>query len=140
MADPITFSKTPIYVYSGSAFVQIPGTKTVNRAGNAGDIIETTNHNSGVYREYVVSPMIDPGELTFTVQYTPSNPIHKYLYERRQNAGTGSIMDIWRLDFSDGSKQSFSGSLTKADIKADDANGILTCDFAVKLSGASVAS
>lgn len=133
MADTATYALTPIAIYSGSAFVNIPGVTKVGGPSIEKGEIEITTMNSQGYREYISEPLANPGTFDFSLNFTPSNTVHKYLM--KQATTTGS-MNQWQINFADGVVYSFSGSLSKFGIKADNpASSVLSADASVKITG-----
>ena len=129
-----TYALTPLSVWSGSAFVVIPGVTSIGGPNVEKETVEVTDMNSVGYKEYMVSPLADAGELEFSLNYTPSNAIHKYLFGH--SVATGSIVDIWKMNFADNTSASFSGSMMSFGIKADNpASSVLTADLKVKITG-----
>jgi hypothetical protein len=128
----ITFALTKLQVMSGS-FVDVPNVTSIGGPNISRDEIEVTNMNSINYREYVGAPLADPGVLDFSLNYVPSNAIHKYLIERASESGS---LDSWKLKFSDGTDMEFSGSMLSFSITSENpASNVLTAEASVRLSG-----
>jgi predicted secreted protein len=66
---------------SPETFVKIAEVKGVAGPGGARDILDVTNMDSvGSFREYIAG-LGDPGEVTFSVNYIPSEVTHGYLLD-----------------------------------------------------------
>ena len=132
------YSITPLYIYSGSAFVLIPGVVDCGGPKLSKSTIETTDMNSVSYKTFIAAPLADPGTLDFSLNFAPSDPVHRYMIQRASTLLTGSAMfDIFRMNFNDGTQYAFSASFTKFDVKAGKADStVLAADVSVKLSGA----
>lgn len=134
MASTAIYSKTNLYIYSGSATHEIANVTNIGGPNFSKPEIDVTNMSSTA-KEYKAAALSDPGTLTFGLQYNPTNGIHSYLVSQAANQGTTT--DSFKIAFSDGSNWRFSGSLLEFNITADDpSQGILTADCSVRLSGA----
>jgi hypothetical protein len=131
------YSLTPIHIYSGSAFVVIPGVTDVGGPKLSKATIDVTTMNSVNYKDFVAAPLADPGTLDFSINFAPSDPVHKFIAKRASTLSTGSAMyDIFQMKFNDGTNYEFSGSFTKFDVKAGKPEStVLQADLSVKISG-----
>ena len=127
------YSITKLFVMSGS-FTEIPGITSISGPSISRGEIEVSNMNSVGFRDYKASALADPGTLSFTCQFNPSNTLHKMLLNR---VATGSVIDTWQLTFSDNTSYQFSGSMQDFSVKADNpADGILMGDAKIRVTGA----
>lgn len=127
------YAVTKLHIYSGSAFVNVPNVTTIGGPNISADSIEITSMDSVNFKEFVASPLKDPGTLDFNVNYVPSNAVHKFLVQ--QASATGSS-NQWRTIFSDGTTFEFSGSLISWEISSDNpASQVLTANASVQISG-----
>lgn len=128
-----TYAITKLGIYSGSAFVNVPNVTTIGGPNISSDTIEITSMDSVNFKEFVASPLKDPGTLDFSVNYIPSNAVHKFLV---QQASTTGSTNQWQTTFSDGTKFEFSGSLIGWEISSDNpASQVLTANASVQISG-----
>lgn len=128
-----TYAITKLHVFSGSAYVNIPNITTLGGPNISSDSIEITSMDSVNFKEFVASPLKDPGTLDFSVNYIPSNAIHKFLV---QQASVTSSMNQWKMIFSDNTQFEFSGSLISWEISSDNpASQVLTANASVQISG-----
>jgi len=128
-----TYAVTKLHVYSGSAFVNVPNVTTIGGPNISADTIEITSMDSVNFKEYVASPLKDPGTLDFNVNYVPTNAVHKFLVQQASTTGSNNQ---WRTIFSDGTTFEFSGSLISWEISSDNpASQVLTANASVQISG-----
>ena len=133
MASTAIYSKTNLYIYSGSAETEIANVTNIGGPNFSKPEIDITNMSS-TSKEYKAAALSDPGTLTFGLQYNPSNATHAYIVSQSANQGTSE--DRFKIKFSDGTNWRFSGSFLEFNITADDpSQGILTADCSVRLSG-----
>lgn len=128
-----TYATTKVSVFSGSAFVNVPNVLSVGGPQFEAETIEITSMDSVNFKEYVASPLKDPGTLEFSVNYVPSNTTHRFLVE---HASTTGVPDLWKLTFADGTTPQFTGSIVGWNIKSDNpATSVVVADVKVKISG-----
>lgn len=94
------------------------------------DMIEVTNHDSTQgFKEYI-GGLLEGGEVTFSINYQPSNTVHigvraDLLNRTRRN---------YQVVFPGAAAWAFTGYLTKFDETASEKDR-LTADCAIKISG-----
>lgn len=133
MASTAIYSKTNLFVLSGSTAAEIPNVTNIGGPNFSKPEIDITNMSSTA-KEYKAAALSDPGTLTFGLQYNPGSTVHQYIVSQSANQGTGT--DYFSIKFSDGTSWRFSGSFLEFNITADDpSQGILTADCSVRLSG-----
>jgi len=110
----------------------ISGIKDITLSGLECDAIDVTDMDStGRRREYVPG-LIEPGEITFTVNFEDG------LYDTvldKMGGGTAAAAETWTVTFPDDSTYACSGFLSKAG-SATPHDGGITFDMTIKLSGA----
>lgn len=133
--SPAVFSKTSLFINNGSSYIPIYGITSIGAPSFTRTEIDVSHMNSLNAKEYKAGALYDPGTLTFSLQYNPSNVTHSLLVN---HASTGSApVDLWKITYSDGTCWGFSGSLLSFTTKADNpAAGILQSDVSVRITGA----
>lgn len=133
MASTSTYALTKVHIFSGSAFINVPNVISVGGPNIEAETIEITSMDSVNFREYVASPLKNPGALEFSINYVPSDATHRFLV--RQASTTGSL-NQFKTIFADGTTFEFSGSFTAFSIKSDNpASNVLVADAKVQISG-----
>lgn len=133
MASTAIYSKTLLYIKSGSATAEIPNVTNIGGPNFSKPEIDITNMSS-TSKEYKAAALSDPGTLTFGIQYNPGSNVHQYIVSQSANQGTAN--DLFAIKFSDNTLWNFTGSLLEFNITADDpSQGVLTADCSVRLSG-----
>lgn len=128
------YSKTNLYIRSGSSEIEIPNVTNIGGPNFTKQEIEVTTMSSTA-KEYKAAALSDAGTLTFGLQYNPSDATHAYIVSQSANQGTST--DLFKIKFSDGTNWRFSGSLLEFNITADNpSQGVLTSNCSVRLSGA----
>lgn len=116
-------------------FTTVAMVKSITGPTLQGEDIDITNQDSpGGFREFI-NGLIDPGELSFEINYDPGDATH--------DAATGLLGDLtsrsvinWELIFPDtgSTKWTFSGSVKsfEANIPVDD---VLSASITIKITG-----
>lgn len=134
MSSPAIYSKTQLYVLSASAETAIPGITNIGGPNFSKAEIDVSNFDSTA-KEYKAANLSDPGTLAVSLQYAPTNVVHAYMVS--QSYTQGAATDVFKIKFSDGTNWRFSGSFLSFNITAaDPAQGILTAEASVRLTGA----
>lgn len=139
MASSAIYSVTKLYYSTGSAASgsEVIGITDINGPSLSKGEIDVSNMDSVGFRDFKPSYLGDPGTVSFDCQWVPTNTVHKALANRIGN--TGSLVDLWRMTFSDGTNYDFSGSVQELSIKATNpADGVLMASCKVRLTGAIV--
>jgi hypothetical protein len=132
--SPAIYSLTTLEVKITGSYHAIQGVTNIGGPNFSKAEIDVT-HMGSTAKEYKAAALSDAGTLTFGLQYAPTNFVHSYIVS--QSAMAGGATDIFRMTFSDASKWGFSGSFLEFNLNADDpAQGILTADCSVRLTGA----
>lgn len=132
--SPAIYSKTQLYIKSGSAEAYINGVTNIGGPNFSKAEIDVTHMGSSA-KEYKAAALSDPGTLTFGLQFNPTDATHVYL--RDQAYTQGASADLFKILFYDGTNWRFTGSLLSLNITAQDpSQGILTAEASVRLSGA----
>jgi predicted secreted protein len=115
--------------------LKIGEVKSIGGPSFSSDTNDVTSHSSpGAWREFIAS-LIDPGDLSFDINFVPTNATH--------NASTGLLADFqnrvrrnFKIVFPDGGSTtwSFQGIITGFNMNApiDDA---LTASVTIKITG-----
>jgi hypothetical protein len=134
MASTAIYSKTLLYVRSGSVSKLIPNITNIGGPNFAKGEIDVTNMDSTA-KEYKAAALSDAGTLTFGLQYTPTDTVHQYVVN--QCATQGTTNDLFKIVFSDGTNWRFSGSFLTFNLtSADPSAGVLTADASIRISDA----
>jgi predicted secreted protein len=92
--------------------------------------VEATNHGSASnYREYLAG-LVEPGEISFKINYISGNTQHEAL----QTALTTRAVSLFRVEWPDGDEVGFSGLVTKF-AKAAPMEDMLAMDVTIKITG-----
>jgi len=121
--------------FGSTVFVTIAEVKSMDGPGMKGDTIDVTTHSSaasGAWREKI-SSLLDPGEVSFTINLVPSLAAHKSLL----SDFTTRTKTNFQMVFPDGGSTtwSFTGYITQFGAKAE-VDGVLEADMTVTLTGA----
>lgn len=117
-------------------FDTIAEVRTLQISGTSVERIDVTNHGStGGYREFL-SGLKDPGEVTFTINYVPTEGTH--------DAQTGLLAELsggttrnYKVVWPDISNTTWSfAALVTGFTPSAPADGALTADVTLKISGA----
>src|SRR5512139_2097300 len=97
------------------------------------DTIDMTNHSSPDARKEFLMSLIDSGEISFPINFIPTDPTHD------DTTGIQKIMNDraiwnWQMLFPDTSTVTFAAAVTAFGIKAPVA-GKLSADVTLKISG-----
>ena len=136
MSSTAIYSKTLVYILSGSAEALIPNVTNVGGPNFTKAEIDVTSMEDTA-KTYKAAALSDAGQLTLGLQFVPTNATHNYIVGQCANVGTTS--DLFKIKFSDGTNWRFTGSFLTFNItNADPAQGINTAEASVRLSGAVV--
>lgn len=117
---------------STGSYAEIPSVKSISGPNIEGSDIEVTHQQSQRYKEYKKSPLSDPGTIDFTVDFNPSNAVHKLIFQNA-NSTASILMDE---TFADGTKYGMTGSFTSIAISSENpADSVLSADISYKISG-----
>ena len=134
MSSTAIYSKTLVYILTGSAETLIPNVTNVGGPNFTKAEIDVTSMESTA-KEYKAAALSDAGTMTLGIQFVPTNATHDYIVKQAANQGTTS--DLFKIKFSDGTNWRFTGSFLSFNItNADPAQGINTAEASLRLSGA----
>lgn len=116
-------------------FTTIAEVKSIGGPSFASDTIDVTSHDSpGAYREFIAS-LIDPGELSFDINFVPTDATH--------NVSTGLLRDFqnrirrnYKIVFPDTSATTWNlqGIVTAVQINAP-TDDVLSASITIKITG-----
>ena len=120
--------------FGSGVFVTVAEVKSINGPTMKSDVIDVTTHSSaasGASREKI-SSLIDPGEVSFSINLIPSSAGHKSLIADF----TGRVKTNYRQVFPDGGGTIWGwvGFLTQFGTKAE-VDGVLEADITYTLTG-----
>jgi predicted secreted protein len=121
--------------FGSATFVTVAEVKSMSGPSMKGDVIDVTTHSSaasGAWREKI-SSLLDPGEISFSLNLVPASAGHKALL----TDFTGRIKTNYQFVFPDGGSTTwaFTGYMTQFGAKAE-VDGVLEADVTVTLTGA----
>lgn len=96
------------------------------------EFIDVTNQGSASkYREFIAG-VIDPGELTFPVNYDPAAADHQLFHSYLES----QVVYFWKLTFSDSASTTciFPGVVTGCEVSAP-VDGAITMNVTIKVTG-----
>jgi len=100
------------------------------------DTADVTHHQSpGAWREFI-KILKDAGEVSFTINYIPTNTTHNAATGLLSDFANNTTVDAWTLVFPDtlGTTWSFNGAVTKFSAKAP-VDDRLSADITLKVMG-----
>lgn len=132
--SPAIYSLTTLYANITGSWYTVNGVTDISGPNLTSAEIEVTHLDSTAI-EYKGAALTDAGTLDFSLQFNPTNTVHKYLLD---SAATSSLTpSTFGLVFSDSTTYTFSGSVLDFGIKASDPKaGVLTADVKVRLTDA----
>jgi hypothetical protein len=121
--------------FGSTVFVTVAEVKSMNGPSMKGDVIDVTTHSSaasGAWREKI-SSLLDPGEVSFSINLVPASSGHKSLI----TDFTGRVKTNYQMVFPDPglTTWAFTGYTTQFAAKAE-VDGVLEADMTVTLTGA----
>lgn len=121
--------------FGSTVFVTVAEVKSMDGPGMKGDVIDVTTHSSaasGAWREKI-SSLLDPGEVSFSINLVPASAGHKSLI----TDFTGRVKTNFQMVFPDGGSTTwaFTGYVTQFGAKAE-VDGVLEAEMTVTLTGA----
>jgi hypothetical protein len=121
--------------FGSTTFVTVAEVKSMDGPSMKGDVIDVTTHSSaasGAWREKI-SSLLDPGEVSFSINLVPASAGHKALLADF----TGRVKTNYKFVFPDGgsTEWAFTGYTTQFGAKAE-VDGVLEADMTVTLTGA----
>ena len=116
---------------SPEVFTTIAEVGTISGPSQSSEFVDVTNQDSTA-REFIAG-LVDPGEISFTMNYIPQNATHKALL----TDFTDKSVDEYELAFPTGSaadKWSFKAAVTGAEVSAP-IDGPMQLSVTLKVSG-----
>lgn len=121
---------------TSASYVTFPDVELIDGPNYARDQLRVTTLDSGQWQEYT-GGLTDGGELTFKINYIPTNTAHKVILTAIADGGTTGGRRMCRIDPGGSTSKSHYGLAVVTGHTMNGAAGeILTAQVKLKLSGA----
>ena len=117
---------------SPESFTTITERFAIPEIGGKKELIDFSNHDSQNFKEYQVADLADGNELTIECNEIPGDAAQELVRTANEN----STVDNWRVEYRDGTTETFPAIVLQAGTDPSELDGRVVFRFVLKIAGA----
>lgn len=119
---------------NGASFEEIEDVVEITPPSSSRDVVDVTSHSSEGSSREVIPSFLNPGTVTATINYTPSDAVHAAIRADFQ-AGTLTEYKVTLPGSSPAYSFGFSGYVTEFGVQSMPIDGVMQLAFTITISG-----